>query len=78
MERAALTKSWVLRELVDTYESARASGSLAPANRALELIGKELGMFGDQPPPKPLTLEDLSTEDLMKLLALPVDDEPIQ
>ena len=64
--------------MVDTYESARASGSLAPANRALELIGKELGMFGDQPPPKPLTLEDLSTEDLMKLLATPTDEEPTQ
>jgi hypothetical protein len=68
-ERTALSKEWVLRELVDTYEAARASGSLASANRSLELVGKELGMFGDvPPPPPPQTLEDLPTAILEQIL----------
>jgi hypothetical protein len=46
------------------------------ANRALELLGTELGMFRNDGPPKPIILEDLSTEDLEKLLALPVIDDP--
>lgn len=37
-------------------------------NRALELIGKELGMFRDDQPRKPLTLDDLSDADIQKLL----------
>ena len=68
-ERTALSKEWVLRELVDTYEAARAAGSLAAANRSLELVGKEIGMFGDvQPPPPPQRLEDLPTAILEQIL----------
>ena len=47
------------------------------ANRALELLGTELGMFRNDGPPKPITLEDLSTEDLNRLLADPTADEDI-
>jgi len=75
-ERTALSKEWVLRELVDTYESARAAGSLASANRSLELVGKEIGMFGDQEPPKPPRLEDLSSEDLERMLAESIAANP--
>ena len=75
-ERTALSKEWVLRELVDTYESARAAGSLAAANRSLELVGKEIGMFGDQEPAKPPRLEDLPTEDLERMLAESVAANP--
>ena len=68
-ERTALSKEWVLRELVDTYEAARAAGSLASANRSLELVGKEIGMFGDvQPPPPPQRLEYLPTAILEQIL----------
>ena len=78
-ERTALSKEWVLRELVDTYESARAAGSLAAANRSLELVGKELGMFGDVEPPPPWTkLEDLPTSILEQLLGQSDDEPPVQ
>jgi hypothetical protein len=37
------------------------------ANRALELIGTELGMFRSDGPPKPLNPEDLSIEQIREL-----------
>ena len=64
--RVAITKEWVLRELLDNAELAKADGSWAARNRSLELVGKEIGMFGDQPPPR--TLEDLPTEILEQIL----------
>jgi hypothetical protein len=51
--RVAITKEWVLRELLDNAEHAKSNGSWAARNRSLELVGKEIGMFGDQEPPKP-------------------------
>ena len=78
IERVAITKEWVLRELLDNAELAKADGSWAARNRSLELVGKEIGMFGDQEPPKPPRLEDLSTEDLEKLLAQPAVDAPTE
>ena len=62
-EVAVITKTWVLEQLRRNYERAmeiepierdgvifgfQYNGSVA--NRALELIGKELGMFQDKPP----------------------------
>jgi hypothetical protein len=41
-------------------------GGSSVVNRACELIGKHLGMFQDQPPKK-LTLEDLTVEELEEL-----------
>ncbi len=68
IERTAITKEWVLRELLDNAELAKADGSWAARNRSLELVGKEIGMFGDQPPPQPpRTLEDLPTEILEQI-----------
>ena len=69
IERAAVTKEWVLRELLDNAELAKADGSWAARNRSLELVGKEIGMFGDQPPPAaPTRLEDLPTSILEQIL----------
>ena len=46
VERAALTKEWVLEGLRSNAEEAlKVKGGSAVANRALELLGKELGMF---------------------------------
>ena len=50
-ERAAkweLTKDWVLNELRDNLEKAKAWKQSAAANQAANLIGKELGMFVDR------------------------------
>jgi phage terminase small subunit len=63
IERAALTKEWIIAKLIDNAERAlqaqqarddagnpvgdfKYEGSVA--NRALELLGKELGMFIDR------------------------------
>lgn len=51
-ERAAvsvsLTREWVLEQLIDTVNKAKGTEDYAPANKALELLGKELGMFVDR------------------------------
>lgn len=44
-EKAALTRSWVMRRLAENEREAAASGQFAASNKAIELIGKELGMF---------------------------------
>lgn len=50
-ERAAvsvnLTREWVLEQLIDNLRRAKSGDKLdgATANRAAELLGKELGMF---------------------------------
>lgn len=52
MARAAgavtVTKAWVLEKLVENALGAMAEKARGPANRALELIGKEIGMFVDR------------------------------
>ena len=84
-ERVALTKNWVLDKLVENVEKAMtAKSGSSIANRALELLGTELGMFRNDGPRKPITLEDLSDEDLMKMLRPEeptppeVPEEPLQ
>jgi hypothetical protein len=70
IERAALSKSWVLEKLCENAEKAlEAPHGSSVANRALELLGTEPGMSGDQPPPQPPTsLEDLPSEILEQIL----------
>jgi len=72
-----LTKSWVIESLRANAEKAMKSpyGS-SVANRALELLGTELGMFRNDGPPKPLRLEDLPTEDLERMLAESIAANP--
>lgn len=51
-ERAAtsvsLTKEWVLERLIANVKAGQENDDLSPANKALELLGKELGMFVDR------------------------------
>jgi hypothetical protein len=63
-------------ELLDNAELAKVDGSWKARNRSLELVGKEIGMFGDQEPPKPPRLEDFSDEDLHRVLAESVAANP--
>ncbi len=46
--KAEVSAEWVLRELIDNAKIAKETGDLNPANKALELIGKHLGMFTDK------------------------------
>ncbi len=45
----AITKTWILSSLKRIAEAGMAAGDLAPANRALELLGKAVspGMFAE-------------------------------
>ena len=45
--RAELDREFVLRELTDNALRAKEQQQWAASNRALELLGKELGMFSD-------------------------------
>lgn len=65
---SAMDKEWVMSWLrVQVVEG----GTSAVRNRALELIGKEIGMFADRDSKEPVRLEDLSTADLKRLLGEP-------
>lgn len=70
-ERAAasvqITKEWVLEQLIDNLRLAKEQGQLAPANRAAELLGKELGMFIDRS-------ENLNTNVSYVISGEPVED----
>jgi hypothetical protein len=77
IERAALTKSWVLEKLRENAEKAlKMPHGSSVANRALELLGTELGMFRNDGPVKPPRLEDLPSEDLERMLAESVAANP--
>lgn len=43
-----ISREWVLEQLVDNLSLAKQQGDFGPANRAAELLGKELGMFVDR------------------------------
>lgn len=40
-----LSREWVLEQLVENARIAKEAGDISPSNQALNLIGKELGMF---------------------------------
>jgi hypothetical protein len=66
-----------LQKLRENAERAKRRGQGAVVNRALELIGREIGMFRDEPPKK-LSFEDLTVEALQGLIAeLEADREVI-
>lgn len=44
----SVDKQWVIEQLIENARMAKEEGQIGPANRALELIGKELGMFVDR------------------------------
>ncbi len=69
-EKVATTKEWVLEKLRDNAEEALSvKGGSAVANRALELLGKELGLFREPEVKVPTKLEDLPQETLEAMLA---------
>jgi hypothetical protein len=47
LEQAGVDRAWVLNKLKDNCLSAMAEKNRTAANRALELLGKEQGMFRD-------------------------------
>lgn len=43
-----LTREWVLEQLIDNATKAKVAGDFSPSNQALNLLGKEIGMFVDR------------------------------
>lgn len=69
-ENVATTKEWVLTKLRENAEEALSvKGGSAVANRALELLGKELGLFKEPEVKLPTKLEDLPPDTLANMLA---------
>lgn len=79
IEKAAVDKAWVLSQLVENVnmgkqaepvrdnegnETGEYKQNLAAANKALELIGKELGMFIDRKEVRTGALDALPTNEL--------------
>jgi hypothetical protein len=84
-EQFAITKQWVIEQLVENVQIAKAAvpvldkkgeetgefiANLAAANRALELLGKELQMFREQPSKAPDPLDGLSHDQVRQFLEL--------
>lgn len=82
IEKAAVDKAWVLNELIEVVKMGKAAEpvvdskgehtgeykqNLAAANKALELIGKELNMFVDRKEIRTGSLDDLEHDDLKQL-----------
>lgn len=61
-------RAWVLGELIENAKEARANRDRAAANRALELVGKELGMFVERKLEMKSPLDALSPTELAALL----------
>lgn len=66
--RVSADRSWVLQQLVENAEDAKEARDRAARNRALELIGKELGMFVDRRMDVKSPLDELSAAELRDLL----------
>ena len=68
-ERLGLDEEWVLRNLKLNAMMAMRSGDRAAANRAIELVGKRLGLFLEKKQVE-ISRSDDSDEYLMKLMEL--------
>ncbi len=66
IDALAMDKAWVLERLRQVFQVAMDNGQLAAANRALELIGKELRMFVDR---KSVTIDRIERMDVKQLQA---------
>jgi phage terminase small subunit len=62
--KANLTTEWVIQELRENVAAAQLAGDYGPANKALELLGKHLGMFGDKLQIDFKPVADLTDEEL--------------
>ena len=64
-----IDKKWVLEQLLQQYDRAKEfANGLPAANKALELIGKEIGMFVDRKVTLTSKLEGMSDEQLDDLV----------
>ena len=82
-KKVAISKQWVLEQLIENASIAKAAEpvldgegnptgeyktNIAAANRAIELIGKELGMFVDRKEVRTGALDDVPHDEKMAML----------
>ncbi|MBP2311898.1 terminase small subunit [Azospirillum soli] len=67
VKRVALSREEVLNRLLDVADKAMSTGNLNAANRAWELIGKEMGMFVDRKMELKSPLDALNAQQLKAL-----------
>lgn len=65
---AILNRADVLRELAENVKKAKTLEQMSASNQALNLIGKELGMFVDRRLLNVRYLDDMSEEELLEFL----------
>jgi hypothetical protein len=71
VQRAVVAdRAWVLNSLVANAEDALKAKDRSAANRALELVGKELGMFIERKMDLKSPLDGLSADDLLAIVRL--------
>jgi hypothetical protein len=63
-------QAWVMNNLVANAEASIAAGDRASANRALELVGKQLGMFVDRKLELKSPLDGLTADELLAIVRL--------
>ena len=61
-ERLSIDREWVLAQLVENAGLAKQQGDIGPSNQALNLIGKELGMFVERT--ENVNIEHVVSDDL--------------
>jgi len=67
---SAVNRAWIMERLQEIAIKATAKEDFAPANRALELLGKENGMFVDRKDIKlSKTIEEMTDDELVTILA---------
>lgn len=67
---AKIDKQWVMESLVRNVENALAANDRAAANRGLELLGREYGLFTERRVVQQDPLDGLTVEQLQLLLAV--------
>jgi hypothetical protein len=72
-----ISRAWIMNRLQRIADEAVAAGRHSAANKALELLGREIGMFGDRTPAD-ISLDNLSFDDLTKLVAELEADPEVQ
>ena len=63
----SLSREWVLEQLIDNAIQAKTREDGSVANRALELLGKELGMFIDRKEIRTGPLDEATPDELERL-----------
>lgn len=70
LKAVSVDRAWVLKMLIENAESAVKAEDRPSANRALELVGKELGMFIDRKMDVKSPLDALTAQELTALVEL--------